>query len=142
MTAVRRYLPFCLLLSLLPAPALAAEALPSPTGSLMQMLLGLGLTLAFLFAGLYALKRLQGSRQTQPGALRILSATSVGTREKVVLLAVGKQVLVLGVAPGRITALHTMAEEDFPVAPPAPPLPSAGEFANRLKHMLERRREK
>lgn len=130
-----------LFLFLLPAPALAAEALPSPAGSLLQMLLGLGATLALLVGGLYLLKRLQGTRASQPGALRVIGATAVGPREKVVLVAVGKQVLVLGVAPGRISALHTLDADEVPSAPTPVSMPGAGEFASRLKQMLERRRE-
>ena len=130
-----------LLLLLFPAPALAAEAVPSPAGGLLQMLLGLGLTLALLIGGLYLLKYLQGSRANAPGTLRVLGATSVGTREKVVLVAVGKQVLVLGVAPGRVSALHTLAADELPPEPVPQPLPGAGEFAARLRQMLERRRE-
>jgi len=129
------------LLLLIPTPALAAEAMPSATGSLLQMLLGLGVTLAFLFGALVLLKRLQGTRANQPGLLRILGATSVGPREKIVLLAVGKQVLVLGVTPSTINALHTMPADELPETPPVTPLPSASDFANRLKQMLERRRE-
>jgi len=58
-----------------------------------------------------------------------------------VLVAVGKQVLVLGVTPGRINALHTLPADELPEIPANEPLPSAGDFAKRLKQMLERRRE-
>jgi flagellar protein FliO/FliZ len=107
------------------------------------MLLGLLATLAMLFGGLYLLKRLQGARISAPGALRVIGATAVGTREKVVLVAVGKQVLVLGVSPGRIAALHTLDAEDIPQAAPAAASSANGpsEFAMRLKQLLERRRE-
>lgn len=133
-----------LLVSLVPASAIAAEVPPSPAASLVQMLLGLVLTLALLFGSLMLLKRLQGARANHASALRVISATSVGPRERVVLVAVGKQVLVVGVAPGRVTALHTMAREDLPPIPdpaPAPP-PLSGEFARQLKKILGRRREK
>lgn len=130
-----------LFLLLFSTPALAADALPSPAGSLLQMLLGLGVTLAALFGGLVLLKRLQGRRGNPAGSLRILGATAVGSREKVVLLAVGQQVLVLGVAPGRINTLHTLNAEDLPDQAPAGTPPVGGEFAGRLKQILERRRE-
>lgn len=134
---------------LIPAflPGLAAaggSAAPmSPAGSLTQMLLGLGVTLVLLVAGLWFLKRLQGARGGAPGALRILGATAVGTREKIVLLGVGNKVLVLGVTPGRINTLHTLDESELPAPQAAPqPVQAAGEFANRLKQFLERRGEK
>jgi flagellar protein FliO/FliZ len=133
-----------LIVLLLPIQALAASSVPSSAGSIVQMLFGLGITLALLFGGLVVLKRLQASRVSQPGTLRVISAIPVGPRERVVLVAVGKQVLVVGVAPGRVSALHTMQLEDLPPTPePASPLknPLSGEFAKRLKNILEHHRE-
>jgi len=107
------------------------------------MLIGLVITLALLFGALLVLKRLQGSRASHPGAMRIISTTAVGPRERVVLIAVGKQALVVGVAPGRVNALHTLPLEDLPETPP-PSRPSipGNDFACRLKQILERRGEK
>ncbi len=137
------YLKLLPLLILLPAPALAQTSMPSAAGSLLQMLFGLGITLAVLFAALTLLKRLQGARAKQPGALRVISATSVGPRERVVLVAVGKQVLVVGVAPGRVSALHTLSIDDLPIPPDTPSMPMpGGDFARRLKQVVERYREK
>jgi flagellar protein FliO/FliZ len=44
------------------------------------------------------------------GALQILGGVSMGARERIVLLQVGKQQLLVGVAPGRIQTLHVLAE--------------------------------
>lgn len=129
------------LLSALPATAASSPAPISPAGSLFQMFFGLGITLALLIGGLHVLKRLQGVRGKAPGAMRILGATSVGTREKVVLLGVGKKVLVLGVSPGRISTLHTLESDELPAPEPVSPMPVAGEFAGRLRQFMERRRE-
>lgn len=138
---MKRALQLSLLLSSLPALAVESAPPASPGGSLIQMLLGLAVTLALLIGGLYVLKRLQGARATAPGAMRILGATAVGTREKVVLLGVGKKVLVLGVTPGRISTLHTMDPDELP--PPAPPVAAqlTSDFAGRVKQFMERRRE-
>lgn len=137
------YLILPILPALLSAPASAQTSMPSATGSLLQMLFGLGITLALLFGALMLLKRLQGARASQPGALRVISATSVGPRERVVLVAVGKQVLVVGVAPGRVNALHTLSIDDLPTPPESGPLPiPGGDFARRLKQVVERYREK
>ena len=38
--------------------------------------------------------------------MRVVSALSVGMREKVVLVQVGEEQLLLGVAPGRVNVLH------------------------------------
>lgn len=138
---MKRALQLSLLLSSLPALAVESAPPASPGGSLIQMLLGLAVTLALLIGGLYVLKRLQGARATAPGAMRILGATAVGTREKVVLLGVGKKVLVLGVTPGRISTLHTMDPDELP--PSASPVAAqlTSDFAGRVKQFMERRRE-
>lgn len=132
-------------LFLLPPAVVAANtsvAPITPAGSVGQMILGLAVTLALLVGGLWFLKRLQGTRGAAPGALRILGATAVGTREKIVLLGVGGKVLVLGVTPGRINTLHTLDESELPPPAAAPLQPQVGEFASRLKQFLERRGEK
>lgn len=139
-TVVRRASILPLLMAF-PAAAESSLAPASPAGSLMQMFVGLAITLALLIGGLYLLKRLQGVRANVAGNLRILGATAVGTREKVVLLGVGDKVLVLGVSPGRINTLHTMESSELPPSAVPSPLPGASEFAGRLRQFMERRRE-
>lgn len=82
-----------------------------------------------LFAGLaaavlYALKRLQSGRL--PGMpqrrIRILEAAALGTRQRVVLLRVNEQEILVGVSPQQITTLATFPlnkEEHTPDAPAA-----------------------
>lgn len=105
------------------------------------MLFGLAVVLAALFGALHLLRRVQGSRPGLAGNLKVLSATAVGPRERVVLVSVADKVLVLGVAPGRINALHTLDAADLPAAPEAaaPTLPTV-DFAARLKQLLEGKR--
>ncbi|MGC3965369.1 MAG: flagellar biosynthetic protein FliO [Rhodocyclaceae bacterium] len=121
--------------------ARAADGSLSAAGSLLQMLFGLAVVLAALFGALRLLRRVQGSRPGLAGNLKVLSATAVGPRERVVLVSVADKVLVLGVAPGHINALHTLDAADLPAAPEAaaPTLPSA-DFAARLKQLLEGKR--
>lgn len=120
--------------------AQAADALGA-TGSFLQMLLGLGLVLALLYGTLFLLKRLQQNQGIVAGGLKVLSATSVGPRERVVLVKAGSRILVLGVAPGRVNMLQSLEEHEIVIheAPAAP----VQDFASRLKQLLEsKRREK
>ncbi|MDQ8022544.1 MAG: flagellar biosynthetic protein FliO [Moraxellaceae bacterium] len=114
--------------------------MPSAGSSFMQMIFGLAVVLACLYGALLFLRKLQQKAGHGTQGLKVLGATAVGPRERVVMVSVGKQVLVLGVAPGRISALHTLAADELPEAP-APGVPVAGDFANRLKAFMERRRE-
>lgn len=122
-----------------PVAAHAAEAVPSASGSIVQMLFGLCIVLVLIYGALWLLRRLQLGGTAAQASLRVLSATSVGPRERVVMVAAGKHVLVLGVAPGRVNLLHRMDEAELPAS--ASPKPAAGQdFASRLKHVLQRGR--
>jgi flagellar protein FliO/FliZ len=94
------------------APHLVAE--PLAVGNLIQLSLGM-LAVLLLIGGLAWLLRRTGRFQSGvSGALRVLGGVSMGTRERVVLLQVGNQQLLLGVAPGRIHTLHVL---DEPIVP-------------------------
>mgnify|MGYP001607442030 FL=1 len=86
--------------------------------------------------------RRMGSRPQASGkAVRVVSSTGVGPREKVVIVHVRGQWLVLGVTAQQVTAL---AQLDAPAAEPEPAVAVAGDsFAERLatalKHNLQRK---
>ncbi|MFT3737061.1 MAG: flagellar biosynthetic protein FliO [Rhodocyclaceae bacterium] len=119
----------------------ASEPAPSAAGSVMQMLFGLIVVVAALFGTLMLLKKLQAGRTQLVGNLKVIGATNVGPRERVVLVSIGSKVLVLGVTPGRVNALQTLEAAEVPMSAPEPgPSNAAGEFALRLKQLLEKRR--
>lgn len=125
-----------------PAPAPAATpAAPAPTPDLVsnlgQMLFGLAVVIALLFAGLWAVKRLSVNRGG--GTLKVLGAASIGPRERVVLVEVGDKVLVLGVAPGNVRTLHVMESSEFVAEAAVAPAAGGKDFAAWLKQSLERR---
>ncbi|WP_374260991.1 flagellar biosynthetic protein FliO [Zoogloea sp.] len=123
------------------APAFAAEAPPDLTSSALQMFLGLGLVIGLLVVSLHVLKRLGAGKGGGAGLIKLRGAASVGPRERVVLVEVADKVLVLGVAPGRVTPLHTLDAIDLPTPSgnSAPPLPGGKDFQTWLKQTLERR---
>jgi hypothetical protein len=49
-------------------------------------------------------------RKLGPGAIEILADVAVGAKERAVLVQVGRQQLLLGVAPGRVNTLHVLTE--------------------------------
>ncbi|GAA5159914.1 flagellar biosynthetic protein FliO [Viridibacterium curvum] len=116
----------------------ATEAAPSAAGSVMQMLFGLIVVIAALFGTLMLLKKLQAGRTHLVGNLKVIGATNVGPRERVVLVSIGSKVLVLGVTPGRVNALQTLESTEVPMSAPEPA--SGNDFALRLKQLLEKRR--
>lgn len=127
---------------------MAAAAQPAPVpilsgGSMLQMLLGLALVLALVLACAWIMKRLQTRTGGSGGIIRVVAGAAVGQRERVVLLEIAGNWLVIGVAPGRVSALHTMpcGELPQPLAQDQPQNSSVAlPFAEWLKRVLEQRR--
>jgi flagellar protein FliO/FliZ len=101
------------------APQVAQHTPPSTAGSLAQVTLSLLLVLAIVFVAAWLMRRLRGFGKFGQNAIQIIADAPLGTKERAVLVQVGNQQLLLGVAPGRINTLHVLTE---PVAgtPPAP----------------------
>jgi flagellar protein FliO/FliZ len=119
-------------------PALAhgqAAAAPAADvgGSIVQMLLGLAVVIALLFASLWLLKRLSAPRGEAAGLIRVVAGTAVGPRERVVVLEVGGTWMVLGVAPGQVSALAEIPRINIPAQPNTPP---PGKLAGRLRSLF------
>jgi flagellar protein FliO/FliZ len=66
------------------------------------------LTVLLLLARLLRRARTFGARGA--GTLEVLAELPLGAKERAVLLRVGAQQLLIGVAPGRVSALHVLAE--------------------------------
>ena len=105
---------------------------------MLQFALGLGLVLGLIMAAGWFMKRFNVGPSAS-GLVKVVAGAAVGQRERVVIVEIGDTWMVLGVAPGRVSPLHTMprreaASQQFP--PPGTP---AG-FAGWLKATMEKRR--
>jgi flagellar protein FliO/FliZ len=134
-----------------PAPALAPVAMPSgsATGSLLQTLLALIAVLAVLGALAWFLKRYGPKAGIGSANLRVVGALNLGARERVLVVEVGNQWIVLGASPGRINALATMPKQEgadlagtgATLAPGGTPTaPPANSFADWLKQTIDKRK--
>ncbi len=86
----------------------------NPELDLMQSGLGLALVLGLLLVIAWALRRLRPGRRTPPLALSLKGQLSVGPKEKVVVVDIEGDWLVLGVAPGRVSLLALGGPEPRP----------------------------
>lgn len=139
-------------LAIAQAPASAPTSAPMPGagtpdlgGSVAQMLFGLAVVIGLLFACLWLIRRLSAPRGGG-AAIRVLGAAAVGPRERVVLVELGEQVLVLGVAPGSVSKLHEMKRSELPLpsaasgaALPGGKAPGGKAFSGWLKQAMDRR---
>ncbi|MBQ5948601.1 flagellar biosynthetic protein FliO [Massilia sp. ST3] len=138
-----------------PAPAPAERtpraALPgSPSspaaGSLMQTILALVLVLAVLAGLAWFLKRFAPKMMGGANSnLRMVGSLNLGGRERIMVVEVGDQWIVVGASPGRINALATMprqagVEGDAAVA--ATGAAPSGSFSDWLKNTIDKRNAK
>jgi flagellar protein FliO/FliZ len=134
--------PFPLLLLLVVATDAVAQTAQAPPvaglgGSLWQLFLGLALVLALVVGSLWVLKKLVTQRGENAGLLRVVAGTAVGTRERVVIVEVGSTWLVLGVAPGQVSALAEIPRQSVQ-APATGPAGGEG-FPDWLRKMTQRK---
>ncbi len=134
------------LLLALPFSALAAEpvataavaAAPAVTsgvaGQLTQLVFGLLLVLGLIFFLAWLLRRVQQAGPAGKGqVIDIIGSRALGPRDRLMLVQVGNEQILLGLSPGTITALHVLKE---PVHVPSATEKTTPEFAQRLMELL------
>jgi flagellar protein FliO/FliZ len=99
------------------APTATAASAPSSAASLAQVTLSLLLVLAAVFAAAWVVRRMRGFGKFGAPAITVIADVGLGPKERAVLVQVGSQQLLLGVAPGRVSTLHVLAE---PITAPSP----------------------
>lgn len=92
------------------APRAAEPVTTSPAAGLVQVTFSLLLVLAAVFAAAWVVRRLKGFGRVAPGAIEVIADVALGPKERAVLVQVGKQQLLIGVAPGNVNTLHVLAE--------------------------------
>lgn len=114
---------------------------------LLRMSGGLLLVVGLVFAAAWGVRRFGRLPAAGSGTLKLLGGIAVGQRERVVLIKAGNERLLLGVAPGRVQMLHTLAGETQEAPQSAAPNetaevpePRAGEesFHLKLRGLLKR----
>jgi flagellar biosynthetic protein FliO len=119
----------------------------SSTGSLLQTLFALILVLAVLGALAWFLKRYGPKGGGGNANVRVVGSLNLGGRERIVVVEVGNEWIVVGASPGRINALATMPRQDGQNgeagganATLAPHAPAAHSFADWLKQTIDKRK--
>ncbi len=114
-------------------PVAPIEPISSPY--LMKLTGGLLLVVAIILVLAWLVKKFNLNQQSQSGLIRIIAGLTIGTRDRIVLLQVGEEQILLGLTPGRIEKLHTLAE---PVEAPDAKLAPAS-FAAKLNRLMNDR---
>ena len=126
-----------------PVVSAAATAAPAVSagvgGQLMQLVMGLLLVLGLIFALAWLLRRVQNTGSRQGQVIELISSRALGARDRLVLVQVGDEQILLGLTPGRITPLHVLKE---PVHVPDAAQKATPEFAKRLMEVLGQQKDK
>ena len=127
---------------LLASNACLAAATPAATpatppgslgGQLAQMVFGLLLVVGLIFFLAWMLRRLQSTAVKGGPVIEIVGSRAIGPRDRLLLVQVGKEQILIGHTPGSIEALHVLAE---PVEVPDGARQATPEFAQRLMELM------
>jgi flagellar protein FliO/FliZ len=107
-----------------------------------QATLALAFIVVLLFVLAFVGRKFLGGKAFGQGQLKMLGGLALGPRERIVLVEVGEDLLVVGIVPGQIRTLHRMKKSDantadVPIAAPLPPL--AQSFAQILQKFSKSR---
>jgi flagellar protein FliO/FliZ len=103
-------------------------------GQLTQLVLGLLLVLGLIFFLAWLLRRVQQAGPAGKGqVIELIGSRALGPRDRLMLVQVGNEQILLGLSPGSITALHVLKE---PVQVPGGTEKATPEFAQRLMELM------
>jgi flagellar protein FliO/FliZ len=88
----------------------------SVLGPVLRMILSLGAVLALVAGLAWLAQKLRAGGRLKSGLIEVVSGVSLGAREKVVLLRVGQEQVLVGVSPAGMRALHVI--RDTTATPP------------------------
>jgi flagellar protein FliO/FliZ len=80
-------------------------------GGVLQTILALSFVLALLAALAWAMKRYGPGSSVTNATLRMVGSLSLGGRERILIIEVADQWIVVGAAPGRVNALALMPRQ-------------------------------
>jgi flagellar protein FliO/FliZ len=110
---------------------------PFSLASLGQFVFGLLVVVGMILALAWMLRRMNRIQGGVQGRMRILAGLPLGSRERVVLVQVGDEQILLGVAPGRVSRLHVL---EHPLETKSVEPENDESFRKRLAAAMQRRR--
>lgn len=96
--------------------AQAAESAPAgvSSGTYLQAALALALIVSLLAGTAWLARKVSGGKGFGQGGMKIVGGVALGPRERIVLLEVGNEWLVVGIVPGQIRTLHRLDKGTIP----------------------------
>ena len=91
----------------------AQESAEIPTGIYWQAFLSMIFILALLIFAAWLMRRLSGGKGFGSRGVKVLGGVALGPRERIVLIEVGEECLVVGIVPGQIRTLHRLPKNQI-----------------------------
>ena len=111
---------------------------PLSTPYLFKLTGGLLLVVVVILLFAWLVKKFNLNQQSHNGLIRIIAGLSIGTRDRIVLLQIGEEQILVGLTPGRIEKLHTLSQ---PLDAPEAQLASSS-FAEKFNRVMGERESK
>jgi len=117
-------------------PGAAPHTMPAPGSAVaatspLNMMLGLLFLLGLVALAWWFVKRTGGAQWQGARAMKVVAGLSVGARERVMLIEVGGQQVLIGVAPGRVNLLHRFEE------PVVTDTGGGEDFASKIRQVMQ-----
>ncbi len=112
-----------------------ARNTPDTVGTIMSLGLGLVAVIAVIYGCAWLIRRMTGMAGMNNSAIRVVSVLAIGTRERIALVEVGGQQILLGITPGSIRTLQVFDEPVVDVSSAA-----SGDFARKLQSLMGKSR--
>lgn len=113
------------------AEAAAPVRSPDTIGTFVSLGVGLAVVVALIYGCAWIIRRMSGMSGMNNGAIKVVSVMALGARERIALIEVGGQQILLGITPSTVRTLHVFDEPVVDASNPA-----TGDFARRLQGMI------
>lgn len=110
-------------------------------GDIAEWSMGLLIVLSVFFICVWGVHKLNGLTVNSAEKMRVVGGLSLGLREKVILLQVGKKQLILGVTPGHIETLHVLEGDECLLKEESVSTTPETGFAQKLLQAMKTRTE-
>lgn len=104
---------------------------PDTLATVMSLGAGLLAVVAIIYGCAWLIRRMSGMTGMNNNAIKVVSVLAIGARERIALVEVGQQQILLGITPTAIRTLHVF---DEPVVDPGSA--GSGDFARKLQSMI------
>jgi len=104
----------------------------------MQMAAGLVAVLAAIALSAWFARRMGMGASHGERLMKVVAALPVGAKERVLVVEIGAQWMVVGVAPGRVSALATLPRGEMPAAASPAGFAQTVDFAALLRKAVRR----